>query len=263
MSDALQLLTSEHRTFSELLSLIDQQSRNLKAGFPVDFELLRNVLEYFNGYPDECHHPVEDVVFGRLAIRNPVAVSDLDQLTEEHEELERLTDLLSEAIESAMSSGDVATEELRAVMQRFVDNYRHHMEVEEERFFSVANQVLTQDDWDEIDFIIFERDDPLFDSAVHIHFRKLQQKIGASASKSLRREYQLKQLKSVEQLKSMSDFNKLMHKRGYSLVHRANGGYMVESDGQTIIDIPECGETRAVWCAYYYLRGRARGAGGV
>ena len=40
------------------------------------------------------------------------------------------------------------------------------------------------------------------------------------------------------------------------LVRHQEGGYGLELDGLAMMDIPECSEERAIWCADYFLQGR-------
>ncbi|MDH3508895.1 MAG: hemerythrin domain-containing protein, partial [Gammaproteobacteria bacterium] len=133
MSDALLLLRLEHENLGQLLDLIDEQRQLRETGGDLDLGLLETVTEYFSGYPEQCHHPVEELVFRRLKMRDPDAVTDSDKLTDEHAQIERLTAELAEAVTS-----DSDTTTLAEIMKRFVTDYRRHMSMEEEHFFPAA-----------------------------------------------------------------------------------------------------------------------------
>lgn len=115
------LLRLEHGNLSQLLDLIEEQCQLVKTGNDCDPGLLEVVAEYFGGYPDQCHHPVEDLVFQRLKERAPAAVSDPNKLTDEPREIERLTENLSQAVSEA-GSGRLTN--LAEAMERFVTGYR-------------------------------------------------------------------------------------------------------------------------------------------
>lgn len=66
---------------------------------------------------------------------------------------------------------------LREVIREFTQRYRHHMCNEEERFFRLAEERLSKDDWDTLDFAMFDRDDPLFDHIAEKRFSALVQRI--------------------------------------------------------------------------------------
>ena len=143
-------------------------------------------------------------------------------------------------------------------MQQFVNNYRNHMMMEEECFFPAAAKALSKEDWEVIEFDLFDRDDPLFDRAAHARFQGLREEIESSVRESGRRAFQFKQAKRIQRLGSISDFNDSMQEADTDclLVRHPGGGYGLECDGKAMIDIPECSEERAIWCAYYFLQGR-------
>lgn len=257
MSDTLLLLGFEHKTFGELLSLIDGQRRNLDNGDPVDIQLLQSVAEYFRSYPDDCHHPIEDLVLRRLRLRDPAAVPDPEKLTREHQELAHLTKLMATTIQATASNGNAPTPELGEIMEQFVERYRIHMSMEEEHFFPSAHRALNEEDWAEIDFGVFDRDDPLYDSSTEARFERLRKEIEKSAKEFSQCTIGLRQAKRLQQLVSISDFNKSMHARNCHLESHPQGGYGLVLDGHDTIGIPECDEQQAVWCAYYFLQGQA------
>ena len=211
MIDVLLLLHFEHKYFGEVLNLIDEQHYNLEQDGNVDINLLQSLTEYLSGYPDECHHPVEDIVLQRLCMRNPSAIPDVDRLSKEHGEIKRLTGLLTTTVTATVNTGVAQTPELGEVMQQLVYYHRNHMMAEEECFFPAAAKGLSKEDWEAIEFDLFARADPLFSRAAHVHFQRLLEGIERSGRVSDRRAFRLMQTKHVQRLKSMSDFNNSMH----------------------------------------------------
>jgi hemerythrin-like domain-containing protein len=257
MSDTLLLLGFEHQSFGELLSLIDEEIRNLETGSPVDIGLLQSVAAYFSDYPDECHHPVEELVLRRLCMRDSDAVPDPDKLSKDHLEIARITKLFATTLGAAASNGDGRTPALGKIMKEFVERYRNHMSMEEEHFFPAAAKALTKEDWAEIDFSVFDRDDPLYNSSTEARFESLRKKMEKSANEFSTPSFGLTQTKRLQRLVSISDFNKSMHDQDGHLVRHPQGGYGLVLDGRIAVDIPECDEQQAVWCAYYFLQGQA------
>jgi len=260
MTDVLLLLRLEHKNLGELLDLIDEQRHKLEQGGDVDINLLQSVAEYFSGYPNECHHPIEDTVLRRLRMRDSRAVPelDIDRLSKEHREIERLTGLFATTLTVTLNTGDAQTSKLGEVMQQFVNYYRNHMMMEEKHFFPAAAKALSKEDWEVIEFDLFDRDDSLFDRAAHARFQGLRKEIESSERESGRRAFQFRQAKRVQRLGSVSDFNDSMREAGTDclLVRHLEGGYGLECDGQAMMDIPESSEERAIWCAYCFLQGR-------
>ena len=86
-------------------------------------------------------------------------------------------------------------------MEEFVSYYRNHMMMEEEHFFPAAAKALLEDDWAEIEFDLFEREDPLFDRSAHERFHRLREKIDKSAGEFSRQTLRFRQAKRVQQLR--------------------------------------------------------------
>jgi len=155
---------------------------------------------------------------------------------------------------------DTLTAALKDIMRRFVDHYRAHMIAEEKDFFTVALDTLSASDWSEVEFALFDRDDPLFDREVEERFSHLRGKIQDLANKSCRRGAFLRQAFQLRELTSIQSFNEAMQKagHGYRLLEHIGGGYGLQSAGQFVVDIPKCSPARAVWCAYYYVEAATR-----
>lgn len=254
MSDALLLLRLEHGNMSQLLDLVDEQCQLVTTGSEFDLGLLETVAEYFSGYPDKCHHPVEELVFQRLKMRDPAAVSDPNTLTDEHEEIELLTASLSQAVSEA--SGD-NTAGLADTMQRFVTDYRKHMAMEEEHFFPAAAKALSEQDWNEIDFKLFDNPDPLFDPATHKRFHVLRERINSLAQDSHKRARRLRELRQVGKFSNVEDFNEFLEAADYAyrLESKPAGGYTVVTGSRQLIDIPDGDVAQVVRCAYFFVQG--------
>ena len=201
MIDVLLLLRLEHKYFGEVLNLIDKQRYKLEQGDDVDINLLQSLAEYLSGYPDECHHPIEDIILQRLCMRNPGAMPDVDVLLKEHREIKRLTGLLATTVTAAVNTGDTQAPELGEVMQQLVYYYRNHIMMEEEYFFPAAAKVLSKEDWEAIGSNLYTGDDPLFSSAAHVRFQKLREEIESSGIEAGRRALRLRQAKRVQRLK--------------------------------------------------------------
>ncbi len=253
MSEAILLLRLEHRHADDLLRLIEQQLD--QPDVPLDLGLLRSISEYFLDYPDQCHHPVEDRVFRRLLARDPDGGARVGPLIEDHERIASLTRAFASGIDAADADPRGQEAMLRETLRQFVSAYRAHMQGEEKVFFPLALEALTENDWSEIEFDLFDREDPLYDRAQEERFRQLRDRIEDQAKESWQRAVFLRRARRLHNLTDIASFNELMAsmKAGYRLTEHPNGGFGLQRDGEVVIDIPRCSQARAVWCAYYFL----------
>ena len=257
MPGTLFLLRLEHGNQSKVLGLIEDQVAAADAGRPMDVELLSLACEYFSDYPERCHHPKEDLVYKLLSKRDPDSCAGLRDLLAEHRWLHELTEASAEAVRRLREEPQAAEPSPREVIRKFTEAYRQHMRDEEERFFRLAEERLSEDDWDTLDFAMFERDDPLFDHVAEERFSALQQRIERLAEQGKARQSVLDAANGLRGLSGVESFNESMKSAGqpFRLARFTAGGYGLERDRKLLLYVPECSAERAAWCAYCYLRG--------
>ena len=258
MSDAILLLRIEHHQTADILNIVEDQ---LKSDGELDLELIRSIVEYFAEYPDQSHHPVEDLVFRFIEKRDPDRCEDIAKILQEHGDISELTEKLRSELNSAVARPAASNNELRTVLREFIDSYRAHMEAEEDRFFPLALDTLQRADWAEIEYALFESSDPLYDSETEDRFRSLRRKIEERATASFQRGALVRKSRKLGQLKGVEDFNNSMSKMqsAYRLVEHPEGSFGLEHRGRTVIDIPKCSPARAAWCAYFHVVALAGG----
>jgi hemerythrin-like domain-containing protein len=173
MLEALRLLRQEHENIARLLNILERQLAVFDRAEPPDYDILQAIADYFLGHPDLCHHPKEDIVFGKLQERDPGRAAEAGDLKAEHREISRLARQLADAAENVLGDVEVARDAFHRVVRHFIDHERRHMKMEEEVFFPAALEALTPDDWAEIDARISDQTDPLFGPEVAERFKDL------------------------------------------------------------------------------------------
>jgi len=159
MSHLIDALQQEHSDMSELLELID---REVNGRADPDLELLHEVLAYCLTYPEQYHHPKEDLIYRALARHDRRAEPAIDDLEAEHEELSQLTRELNSLVEQARSKGKHHPAGLTELARSFLDFYRQHIAKEERWFFADALKLLQPEEWRDIEAEIDDPTDPLF-----------------------------------------------------------------------------------------------------
>ena len=272
MADAILLLQLEHQKMAEVLAVFARELEALEAGAQPDVALLESGLDYLIGYSDKCHHPKEELIYRKIRSRDRASATSLIDLEKEHAELRRLTNELCAVVDMCRLPNRVKNEHLAVALDQYLDYYRHHMGMEEKHLFRLAPRVLTEDDWAEIDFSLFDMADPLFKRDIEERFTLLRESLKQMASdhegiaelqgapdKASESCPAGKVLRSVSRLNSLQDFNALAEVKGVGgqLSRYPNNCYGLSLDhGDVVVDVPATNERAAVWCAYYFLRGR-------
>ncbi len=177
MASIIDILLEEHRNIEKLLLVLEQELDVFDRNEPPDYEILRAVIEYFQDYPEGYHHPKEDIVFEKLKLRDPAAVTRVgDVEAEHHVETERLQ-RFAQAVDDILAGREYPRQDFHNVVREFIEHQRQHMHKEEQLLFPAAVKALQRGDWAEIETRMSDRKDPLFDDAVEKKFQALRQSI--------------------------------------------------------------------------------------
>ena len=177
MPEVMTRLREEHQNIAKLLAALEHQLAFFDTAEQPDYDVLAAIADYFVGFPDRCHHPKEDLVYRKMCERDPKLVQTMSDLEAEHGGISHLARHFQEAVQNVLRDADISRSAFDEVAHHFVRDQRRHMQTEEERFFPLALQILTPDDWAEIDERITREEDPVFGGKVSQEFAALRDQI--------------------------------------------------------------------------------------
>jgi hemerythrin-like domain-containing protein len=174
----LNQLYQEHRMIGAVLHgmqyLIDQHR---SKGIHVDPKVFRAMLYYLDVFPERFHHQKEErCLFPVLRRRSREAEPVLNHLSEWHKDDERRIKALEQAFVRYEEGGEREFQEFAAAAREFTDGYFDHMRREEKEIMPLAEQLLTQEDWVDIEIAFALDRDPL-DGAEADNYEKLFSRI--------------------------------------------------------------------------------------
>ncbi len=158
MPALLEILEQEHADMRRLLDLIKTQADTAEAP---DFGLLHEILEYCLVYPDQYHHPKEDLIYAALRQLDPEGAGAVDEIVAEHKELAIATRELATTLKAARLGQERPCRDLRVVLRSFVRSYRDHMRKEDQEFFPYAFCTLSPEEWSNLAADVTDAADPL------------------------------------------------------------------------------------------------------
>jgi hemerythrin-like domain-containing protein len=175
-SAALMLLGIEHKQIGQVLDVLDRQLDLIENNEQADYKLIELAIDYFLTFPDACHHPKEDLIFARVMAHNSDEPGIMWDLISEHKELSQLTHSVRHDLNSKSEPTEVANS-IEPTLREFVNTYRHHIETENKTFFPFVLKNLSQEEFDVIDFDLFDKEDPLYDHETEGLFARLRDEI--------------------------------------------------------------------------------------
>jgi hemerythrin-like domain-containing protein len=150
MTSTLNELRQEHQSITDVLSCLDHQMRMFENGTQPDFDVVLAAIDYFEGFPQACHHPKEDVIFRQLGKRDRHAAKQVGDLVQAHAKLAADFAKFAEAIREVLGEAELPRDAIIAWARDFIAQQQRHMAMEEASFFPAVEAALTDADWREI-----------------------------------------------------------------------------------------------------------------
>jgi len=160
-------LNEDHRRLARVLNAFELECLALDSDAGPDFELLRDILDYVQSFPDTIHHPTEDALFDYLQLNASLSAGEEAVIADnraQHEELIESTRILLGMIDRVFSGADLDLAYLKLIMNNYLVEQRRHMEFENSRLFPMAEKRLSDPDWKVIEIQLKQAKDPLFDA---------------------------------------------------------------------------------------------------
>lgn len=178
-ASAISLIKSEHRALGAVVHALQRFTHAIRDELAApDFALLAAMLYYIDIFPEQFHHPKEDLhLFSALRRRTTALDPLLDALQAEHVRGDQMMRQLEKALLHYQGGAPEGLANFCANVDAYAAFTFDHMRTEEERILATASQYLTHEDWLEIDNAFRDNRDPLFGARPTEAFRMLHQRI--------------------------------------------------------------------------------------
>ena len=171
----IRIIREEHAALSAMLrSILLLLAQHRRQGTLPDFAALRAMLFYVDEFPEKRHHRKEtELLFPKLRARTPLSRDVLDHLDGDHASGERSIRDLEHALLGFEMIGEPRRQAFEEATERYVSFYLAHMAMEEQQILPLAEQVLTDDDWADLDEAFSANRDPLTGHEPEADYRAL------------------------------------------------------------------------------------------
>ncbi|MGI9288699.1 MAG: hemerythrin domain-containing protein [Pseudomonadales bacterium] len=141
-------LHGENSYLNQQLNTVQLQVDRWQPRHKPDYTLLYNTMRQLHDFPHEVLQPKEDLVYLRLMKRDADEAEEFAEVREQHEHIHDMSSRLLHHL-SDISHGvkSARRDRLRPQLQRFIDTFRQHIDVEENEIFPTAEKRLSDNDW--------------------------------------------------------------------------------------------------------------------
>jgi hemerythrin-like domain-containing protein len=159
---ALQVIRDEHSAVSAVLrSMLQMMERGPDEQPERFFDVLRAMLFYIDEFPERRHHPKEsDLLFPMIARVAPELMEVIARLERDHVSGESRVRELQHLLLAWELLGDSRRVAFQEAARKYVEFYLTHMRTEETDLLPVAQKLLTEQEWEQLN-AAFQNSDPL------------------------------------------------------------------------------------------------------
>ena len=178
---SLSIIKREHRNLNAILFTLERLVLEIgEHNKTVDFVIMHGIIYYLDSFLDRFHHPKEtDYLFPAIKTHCPDAKPVLDLLGQQHAQGEQLLVNLLKTLSAYEFLGPAGFIPFRNAANEYVEFERQHAYKEEREVLPLAEQHLTESEWDHIDAAFADNQDPIFGEQPQAEFRELFKALGS------------------------------------------------------------------------------------
>jgi hemerythrin-like domain-containing protein len=177
MTEMIEVLRREHRNIDSLLRVLERELSVFDRGERPDYEVVLAVIDYFEDYPDTCHHPKEDMIVEKIRARDPGAAATIGDLEADHQAGSKRLREVAQAVARVLNDQDLVRENVANIIRDFIDHERQHMAMEERVVFPAALNALQPQDWADIALKLADRYDTFHQLRFEEQFNRARRNI--------------------------------------------------------------------------------------
>ncbi|MEZ5534634.1 MAG: hemerythrin domain-containing protein [Thiolinea sp.] len=176
-------LHQDHIHLARLLKTLEQQADLLSTDADPDLDLILDIVDYIQNYPDLVHHPKEDMVYHAFQNISDDGGEIVKHLLEEHAQLPSITKDFRNLMEEVVNGGSIISRAgLQAKIRHFIHVERTHMNTEEFVLFPLIEDKMGMAEWQQLEEILPHKIDPLFGGNVVESYKSLYRSIEQQAA---------------------------------------------------------------------------------
>ena len=173
MTNLITQIHQDHVNMARILRLINSEIEALIAEEPRNLEILDDAMRYIINYADKIHHAKEDIMFRRLQEVAPDTRELIEDILAEHQEIFKKGTEFHELVQAVEFGDFVLRDEIVSKGTDYVQTLYAHMSKEEENLLKKAREVLTEDDFTELNLDYGPDTDPLFGEKIQKEYEDL------------------------------------------------------------------------------------------
>ena len=108
MPAMIDALRAEHKTMAKILKVIEGELKTFEAGDAPDYDLILMALDYLQDFPEQVHHPKEDLVYAHLERARADMAKEMTGLAAEHQDIATKVQAFRQAVDRVLEEEEIS-----------------------------------------------------------------------------------------------------------------------------------------------------------
>lgn len=176
----MERIRREHSYMVRLLSFLCHKLERVKNEQSINYNLLKEIVDYLATHSEQVHHPKEDILY-RYYLAHYGDEQVVANLEQEHQILADVTHQFLELMEMVLKDAVVPQDVLIDQLSTFLQAQRQHLDLEEKVIFPLINQAFNMSDWQSVEAQWqTNEDDPVFGETIAESYTHLARRVRKS-----------------------------------------------------------------------------------
>lgn len=175
----------EHGYMVRLLAILRKKWNSLKEEKPINYSLVKEIVDYLSTHSESVHHPKEDILYRHFAEKYP-ASAEIRNLETEHQELAEKTQSFLLTVDMILQDAVVPQDVFIEQLGNFIENQKQHLDFEEREVLPLIKKTFTTEDWQYVEGLWDKSDeDPVFGNTIADKYKQLAERVRQTDAEAL------------------------------------------------------------------------------
>ncbi|RAS69319.1 hemerythrin-like domain-containing protein [Vibrio diazotrophicus] len=176
----IERIRREHGYMTRLLAILRGKLQLLKDEKPINYSLVKEIVDYLSRHSESVHHPKEDILY-RHYIQHYGEHEEVSDLEKEHALLSKSTHEFLNTVEMILNDAVVPQDVFMEQLEQFINSQRQHLEMEEQTVLPLINRTFSVADWQQVESEWnCNEEDPVFGSTIAERYAQLARRVRKS-----------------------------------------------------------------------------------
>ncbi|WCE30210.1 hemerythrin domain-containing protein [Vibrio sp. SCSIO 43137] len=173
----LEQIHREHGYMVRLLAILRKKWHCIKEEEPINYSLVREIVDYLSSHSETVHHPKEDILYRHFSEQYPDS-GQVKNLEQEHILLSRKTKEFLLTVDMILQDAVVPLDVFADQLEQFILAQKQHLDLEEREILPLIKKAFTTEDWQKVESLWTQSDeDPVFGDTIADQYKQLAQRV--------------------------------------------------------------------------------------